>query len=574
MLSWFDANPDRYWLFACICTVLPILIILRPILRQRRAPSGSADWWWSLVIFFMLCAGRWPTWFVPRQFNEDESLLIAGAMTLRHDPVFFRAVDGGTAGPLDFYALLPIGWLHGADDFASARFTAMVLVGLALVFAHQSLSRLINSQTARVATFGAVYMESFTLSPDLLHYSTELVSVVLLSFALFAGIRRFSLKESIRWNIAGGLALGLVPFAKLQAAPIGLLLGVIWIVCEIRLSERSDRRVCITLAALCGSALIPLTLCSVMLAVTGEWKNAVIPYILHNLEYTNSVYIFAPGLTKLQTLVALFQVASTPGNLFAAWTVGSATWLLLAFAFARTPSKQYQIVTLVVAVMLVVSTLCILATHRPFLHYAQLVVIPGTLLFGLAIGLSFFDNEKRPFHWHCGILCGTLLCSVGPSIYERAENSFNYFGTLEALRTHPQGIVAAEISKYTTIGEPLAVWGWLSRCYVETGLRQATRNCASVHEIEPGKYRDYYRRRYLADLQSSFPPVFVDAVGSENFYFNDRSQAHDQSFPELADFVKLHYILVADVNTSRIFVRKDRLASRLPTQNFSPQNAE
>jgi hypothetical protein len=44
---------------------------------------------------------RRPIIFDNRQYvDPDESQLIAGAMTLQHDPTFWRSVDGSTLGPV------------------------------------------------------------------------------------------------------------------------------------------------------------------------------------------------------------------------------------------------------------------------------------------------------------------------------------------------------------------------------------------------------------------------------------------------------------------------------------------
>jgi len=62
-------------------------------------------------------------------------LLLVGAITLRHDPVFWRSVDGGTAGPLNYYPLLPAARADGLAAHAVARG-----IGLAAVLAKALLT--------------------------------------------------------------------------------------------------------------------------------------------------------------------------------------------------------------------------------------------------------------------------------------------------------------------------------------------------------------------------------------------------------------------------------------------------
>ncbi len=73
---------------------------LRDALRRDAAPLAGWKWW--LVAALTMLAFRWPVVWTPHQLNPDESQLIAGAITLRHDPVFWRSVDGSTAGPFGF----------------------------------------------------------------------------------------------------------------------------------------------------------------------------------------------------------------------------------------------------------------------------------------------------------------------------------------------------------------------------------------------------------------------------------------------------------------------------------------
>jgi hypothetical protein len=59
--------------------------------------------------------------------------VVAGASTLRHDPVFWRGVDGLTHGPLDQWPLLLALFARGRLNFTTARavstFTSLDFAG-------------------------------------------------------------------------------------------------------------------------------------------------------------------------------------------------------------------------------------------------------------------------------------------------------------------------------------------------------------------------------------------------------------------------------------------------------------
>jgi len=83
----------------------------------------------ALLLFGVLLAWRWPFLLSATELgNPNESQLVAGAITLSYDPVFYRSVDGTTSGPLNFYALLPTHWLGIPHDYFNARFTGLLLL--------------------------------------------------------------------------------------------------------------------------------------------------------------------------------------------------------------------------------------------------------------------------------------------------------------------------------------------------------------------------------------------------------------------------------------------------------------
>jgi hypothetical protein len=559
MLIWFDENPDRYWWLVCCTIAATLFLLLRPLLRPAWQDRQRTDWGWSLAILVVLMAGRWPTWYITRQFNPDESQLIAGAITLRHDPVFWRSVDGATAGPLDFFALLPAGWIHGADDYFSARLTALGLIAVALIFAHQTIALAFGRLVARVTGFGTLCFESLTLHNDLLHYSTELVPVSLLAVAFFLAVQRFVVKADWRWNAVGGLLLGAIPLTKLQAMPLAVFLGLGWIIGEWWLLKEHAAERRRRLVALCAGASVPLIVCALLLTATGQWRNAMISYFLHNLTYVDAADLPLKGV-----LAMTWRIAIREDPVFVSWILGGGLWLLLLSPLLRTPARPARLVAAAATAFFLVSLICIAVPRRPFLHYGQFLVVPWTLVLGSITGLVMERLGSRRAPLRCGVLCAAVLCTTGGLLYLRASLPPPWAGRLTQYQTHPQGAVAKELRKYAQAGEALGIWGCMSNYYVEANLRQATREAHSQLEIIDSPHYDYFRQRYLADFRRSAAPVFVDAVGPGNYLFQNRALAHEVIFPELAAYVQDHYTPVAAVHGSRIYVRKDRLIAAQP----------
>jgi hypothetical protein len=292
-----------------------------------------------------------------------------------------------------------------------------------------------------------------------------------------------------------------------------------------------------------------------MLTVTGQWRPAVTSYILQNIAYVNDSHV-----TISIVLLEYCYYAARPDSLLPAWLAGGGLWLLLILPMQRSTIRPARIVAAAAVMLCLVGLFCILVPRRPFLHYWQLLVVPWTLVLGSTTGLVMEALESQRATLRCGVLCATLLCTTGCLLFARAGCPHPYVGRLALYHASRQGPVAKELMKYARSGEALGTWGWMNNYYVETGLRQAVSSACTLAEILEGPNREYFCRRYLANLQRSAPPVFVDAVGPGNFYFQDRRLAHDAIFPQLAAYIRAEYTQVADVQGSRIYVRNDRLA--------------
>ncbi len=100
----------------------------------------------------------------------------------------------------------------------------------------------------------------------------------------------------------------------------------------------------------------------------------------------------------------------------------------------------------------------------------------------------------------------------------------------------------------------MAIWGWMPRYFVSTKAILGTRDSISQFQIEPRPFRDYYRRRYMKDIEANHPKFFLDAVGGRSdFKFHDRRTEGHETFPDLANFIDAHYELVAEILQARLY---------------------
>jgi len=527
-------------------TLLALAVILA--FRAVRGPDPDPiGWkWWTLVAVALLYL-RWPMLWVQHQLNPDESQLIAGAITLRYDPLFWRSVDGGTAGPVDYYPLLPVAWSPGFSSYAVARLIALAVAFGTVVFAGETLALLAGAGLARVAVLPALAAMAFTTSPDLSNYSTELMPALLLAAAAYAAVRH-DRGRTAGWLWLFAVLLGAVPWAKLQATPVSAVMGLLVLAHELRAGRTRS------LLPLVTGALLPTVVCVGGAALTGQLQHLYVPYVLNNFEYVG-----APNFSWAGVAAGQWQNALSDGYL-AFWLAGAVVFLLpVALRYARHapgPARRFALSALL---LLMAGIYSALAPRRPSAHHLQLVPLPMLWVTGSVLALAW-TLEPGASRQRLRIAAAFLLFCLGPQVIWRIAGR-DAFAGINAQDASPSRRQLAElVQACSRPGEPLAIWGWRCSLYVEAGRPQATRQAQTEAQIKDGPLQSYFLRRYFEDFSAAAPPVFADAVGPNGFAFMDRAKAHE-SFPPLRAWVAEKYTQIAELDGTRLYVRNDRLAA-------------
>jgi hypothetical protein len=550
-LEWLDSHPWIYPLGVGGLIVLSLARTVAPLLAGQSNDARGHDWGWGLVILAIMAAGRWPALLFTRGLNVDEGQLLAGAHTLLHDPVFWRSVNGGTAGPLDFFALWPAGWLFGWDTFLTGRVTALALLAIALTLAHQAMAVILGRPAARLATLAAVSVEALTHAIDFLHYSTELVPVALLAGAAYAAARRWVLNGGPQWSGLGGLLLGAVPFAKLQPAPIALGFGLCWAAAEFRTNGAEAAR---HRGYLLAGALLPAAFFASQLTVAGEWRSFVVSYLVFNFSYA------AAGVASTTLAHAAWQMLNNSllwDSLLALTLMAGLVWLALLVRPRPHPDRTIRIFTWAVVAACGGTLAIILSPRRAYLHYWQLLLVPATLLLGVLIARLLTTSRPAGQRQEQRLVALTALAFFTLLLQHRVRHPNLFVGELAHFWQFNRTELAARVAARARPGDALAIWGRADNLYVETGLRQATRDPSIGGAVMPGPYQEYFRERYLADLIRTKPAVFLDATCPAGFQFQSSEYAHDRVYPELAALIRADYVLVEEFAQARIYQRRD-----------------
>jgi hypothetical protein len=233
LLSLFSTLDSHPWIYSAIAwpaTLALVVWALAPLIRPETRPCSL--WCSALVIGSMLLAWRWPWLLAATEFNPDESQLIAGAMALARDPIFWRSVDGTTSGPLNFYALAPLGWLGLPLDYFTERAIGLLMVAGGCTALYRAVALVHSEVCARLGTLPVIVFFALSLDPDFIHYSSEHVTLLLAPVSLWLIVRTTQGCAGGAWNLrAAAFAAGAIPWAKMQGVPVALvlLLTIAWI---------------------------------------------------------------------------------------------------------------------------------------------------------------------------------------------------------------------------------------------------------------------------------------------------------------------------------------------------------
>lgn len=515
--------------------------------RDKKA-NGRVDWSWWALIGALLLAFRWPVIALRHELYPDESQLMAGALTLRHDLLYWRTLDGHTAGPLDIFPLLPVAWFPGEVAYVVARLIATGLIWGTIASIGEAVAEFAGRRVARLAVLPFALFAAFTTSAEFVHHSTELTPCLMLAVAAWLAARQ-SVEPTRRRLWFAAILLGAVPFAKLQAAPIAGVLGLL-----LAIQELIDRRPH-NLAPLLIGALLPTSFAFGSAFLTGQVEHLVIPYFLQNTFYLQG------GRMSVGTVVSEHWRQSVINGYLALWFVGSAVFLACAWFLARRGGASRWRALIGAAVLFSSALACVLAPGRPYHHYLNLAFAPLTLLLGLVLGATQSAAGEAPAGpWRWLPVATFALCGVVPLMGWRIAHRtdpFAYYNTVQTSPSPDHRALAAAVRSWTAPGESLGMWGWRSSLYVETGLRQATHEAHTQAQTLANRWQSYHLRRYQTDFEASHPPVFVDAAGPGNFWFSQRSSGHEL-FPWLRDWIARRYTLAADLDGARLYVRNDR----------------
>lgn len=547
----------------------PLIFLRTPTSKLQKFLLSNLIFITSLVTFIL--AARWPG-FLPPMLNPDEALFTAGAIKLLKDPVFWRAVDTGSSGPLNVYPLTLPAFFGFRIEYASSRVIGLIMIIAAIVCLYYALSTLYDKSLSRLAIVPVVTTVALMTFFDYVHYTSEHFSVAILSVALLIVCKYYAGNSSNPNHLifALGFILGTTPFAKIQSVPIAfsiacIFLHILWLKSRAR-GQFIRSFAAFFLGGMLFSALVLLYL-TIFSIYDAFWKSYIQQNLLiysshglmgdvNQLSFFGKINIFLRMLRAVQDTQRLFLLTAI------VLILGVPFLIIKRVSLSQNQEKSKTFCFVYYSLfILVASSYSVIKPGNGFTHYLLFLIIPSGFLIGVFMGelaqvlqVSKLTRSNLKF----SLLTGVILITVASGFLEfatRITSDNVYLNNRRRFAKNYLSPIAETILKYASPGESMAVWGWASELYVDTGLMQATRSGV----IGPLKYsplQQYFFKQYADDLINSNAKLFVDAVAPRMFFFTDRETQGHEVFPEIARVIKENYRLVDEVQGVRIYLKK------------------
>lgn len=523
--------------------------------RNRTVQSKwQGDWLFLLCISTLTFLLRLPNIVLP-ELNSDESQFIVGAATLVQDFRPWLVVDAHTSGPLNIIPLTVVSYLGGGMNYGSIRvFVTMVFIIPICILFYFTLKGLLSPVWAKLLSLPLPLFFAYQINLEFIAFNSETFPMLLTAAVLLVATRLLQENGgSILWFLLLGFLMGCAPYAKLQSVPIFFLIGLFF--CIHLLSRKNYK----PFTALILSSIAPSLAIACYVIGNDLQQFFLESYIKANLWYTKydiSGEVAHSLFDKLVTLLDLLanNVASlAPIAAVTAVTVYVVFKSILQWTIVDISKDK---IFLLLLFCFIGAILSVLIPGNRFDHYLYLLVVPSCALSSYIIGrcaLPDLDGQGQRLRiWHKALFSGVMF--LYPFL-----NSLNYgnpgIDFILANEKLAPSIVPRAIAKHSRPNQKLAMWGFEPRYYIESRLLQGTREAHSYNQTFNNMQGEYFRERYIQDLESNKPEVFIDVSSPGKFLYDSEKTRHEM-FPLIKNYIEQNYYLVEIVDGVRIFLRR------------------
>lgn len=588
--------PATYLSIGIILLLLVISIPVFLLLTGRKFSNICGLVPYSILVIITTVYFRVP-FLAMAELNPDESQELAAALTLLHDPVYWRSVDLHTHGPLATYPLM-LPHLFGMQiDYGSARLLglAMLLSSTLLIF---SMLRKSTANTiAVIAVLPLITFISLTDYWDFVGYNAEhpVIFAIVLAWYFTDKALLSENRPSAKYLFAAGVIVGCAPFVKVQCLPMlsAIIAGTFAIICFRSKSIKVGIRLASIYSLGCLTFASVLFIC---LRYFNLWDDFVVRFLYGQLNYVKEK-------TSVQKSAVFFETFDWVNLsawyyfdlLILAMIVLSGSLIFFKVGRLFSPQREnagkktlFSVDMMQLSVFLLLTVMSLVAIYVPgrhFRHYFLLLVFPLAILTGKLFVMTYQSIDKSKSKRNC-VLMFVLLTAFGQVCYKYILSSYNVLLLRNKLTydllVHNSSVfinpakdardkeLMAAIKVYANPGEKMVLWGWANKYYIQSRLIIACRT-STIMLVVFNMYdrKPYYFNSFMKELKAAKAPVFLDALEPEQFGFlAKKSQFAFEQFPQLNKYIQDNYTCMQEISGMRIFVSKQRLneIQNLPAQ--------
>jgi len=380
-------------------------------------------------------------------------------------------------------------------------------------------------------------------SRDFVGYNGEQLPMLLLAVAIVLLLRILkSKRETPGLSVLLGLVLGILPYSKLQAIPMGLCLGLcgLWVL---------RRKKCI--AYLIGGTLIAAGVPLALLFCNGELGDFYVSYIGENMHYAAS-HSPLPMVKRVYAFpLAWWRI---PDGRF---LVGCSFVLIAVLGIVRLRSRRVSVVdndsVLAGAIVyLGTAAYCVIQPGTFYTHYYLFMVSPLVLVVAAFVKSGLVGLSEQAQSRFCQAWAFVALAGVLVGYVEHGGQSYVF--EWAAMKSPAASGVIDMIRESAGPKYHLAIWGWMPELHVDSQIPQATSEAHSYRQIMGGEYQEYFVARFVRQLELHEQRlIFVDATDSERAGSLRDARFSHEKYSKVKEFVDQKMAFVGVANGYRVY---------------------
>lgn len=497
-----------------------------PALRGRFiAKLPNSDFLFVCLLAMLVIWGRWSITTSDIAKDWDEAQFIVSAWSASEDPVFFRVTDCGSSGPFNIWPLL---WSYLVGTTPS-QFTARLLasffmagISCLLFFAYRCLSG--SKPLSRAAAVPIAAFFALNRTDAMGQYNSEIPSLFYMAVGIAAAAYILAdCRQSSVWLIAciGGAFLSFCPLAKLQSAPMAVIIGIA-ILCATFYRMRGKNTLFLYLRIGLATAIAPLSFCALMIA-GGEWEYFWQAYVLSAVNYRTLTVSGQGSMWVIFLRDALLASFVVTASVFSAVATGMAA-LKKNVLLLRWGPVFFAVVLCAAGIWTMTSP------NKAYPHYLLYLLIPFATLAGASMSISPLSAIKTILLFYVVTGIPMLLC----------------FRDVRWEKERPLGeglsnLIAAIAGGAPELDDKISVWGYAPDVYFLAGRKSGTRIATTAFFFLNIPGSELYLDRYISDLKKNKPKLFVDVSPLQ---IKNREFPYLKPFtaiPVVAEFIKSNY---------------------------------